>query len=121
MNTFRRASVATMLVALIAASLPTHAAIEIMEDGLDDRPNASATVTDSAIARPLMAAATVGGIAVFAATLPFSILGGNVKESAKTLVLDPADATFRRCLGCTTVQDDRKTVYQLEAGESMQQ
>lgn len=121
MNMFRRASVATMLVAFVSASLPAHAAIEIIEDGLNDRPNVSATITDSGIARPLMAAATVGGVAVFAATLPFSILGGNVKESAKTLVLDPADATFRRCLGCTTVQDDRKTVYQLEAGESMQQ
>jgi len=121
MNLFRRASVATMLVALIGASLPTYAAIEIMEDGLDDRPNVSATLSDTAIARPLMAAATIGGIVVFAASLPFSILGGNVKESAKTLILEPADATFRRCLGCTTVQDDRKMVYQLNAGESMQQ
>lgn len=121
MNMFRRASVATMLVAFISTSLPTHAAIEIMEDGLSDRPTASAALSDSAIARPLMAAATVGGAVVFTATLPFSILGGNVKESAKTLVLDPADATFRRCLGCTTVQDDQKPVYKLEAGQSMPQ
>lgn len=121
MNLFRRASVATMLIVFFSASLPTHAAIEIMEDGLNDRPTASAALSDSAVARPLMAAATVGGAAVFAATLPFSILGGNVKESAKTLVLDPADATFRRCLGCTTVQDERKTIYQLAPGESMQQ
>lgn len=121
MNTFRRASAAVMLVSLISASLPSHAAIEVMEDGLNDRPTASAAVADSAIARPLMAAATVGGVIAFAATLPFSILGGNVKETAKTLVLDPADATFRRCMGCTTVQDERKPVYKLEAGESVQQ
>lgn len=121
MNTFRRASVATMLVAFITASVPTHAAIEVMEDGLNDRPTASSSFTDGLFGRPAMAAITIGGLAVFTATLPFSILGGNVKESAKTLVLDPADATFRRCLGCTTVQDDQKPVYKLEAGQSMQQ
>lgn len=121
MNMFRRASMATMLVAFISTSLPTHAAIEIMEEGLSDRPTASTSFTDGLLGRPAMAAITVGGLAVFAATLPFSILGGNVKESAKTLVLDPADATFRRCLGCTTVQDDQKPVYKLEAGQSMPQ
>ncbi|MEC7120101.1 MAG: hypothetical protein VXW65_09395 [Pseudomonadota bacterium] len=121
MNMFRRATTAAMLITLIGASIPAHAAIEIMEDELNERPTASATLTDSALARPLMAAATVGGAAVFVATLPFSILGGNVKETAKTLVLDPADATFRRCLGCTTVQDERKNIYQLEEGEAMSQ
>jgi hypothetical protein len=111
MNTFRRTVSALMLTSLIGASIPANAATELMEDELDGRPTASAAIADAGIARPLMLAGTLGGAVVFVASLPFSILGGNVKEAAKTLIIDPANATFRRCMGCTTVQDERKTAH----------
>jgi len=54
---------------------------------------------DVLLVRPLGLASTVLGTAVFAVALPFSILGGNVKESAKKLVMEPAKFTFARPLG----------------------
>ncbi len=103
----RRIAGALTLSALLLAQ-PALAAQEIMGDELDQRPSASASVADAGIARPLMLAGTLGGAAVFLASLPFSILGGKVKEAAETLVIKPAQATFERCLGCTVVQDERK-------------
>ncbi|MCK2183887.1 hypothetical protein [Halomonas getboli] len=64
------------------------------------RPSGGAMVVDAVFARPLLAVATVGGAAVFLVSLPFSALGGNVDEAAETLIKTPAEATFRRCLGC---------------------
>lgn len=109
MNMFRRTVSVLMLTSLIGASIPAYAATEMLDDEIDGRPTAGAALADAGIARPLMLAGTLGGAAVFIASLPFTILGGNVKEAAKTLVIDPANATFRRCMGCTTVQDERKT------------
>ncbi len=54
---------------------------------------------DTFLLRPLMLVGTVAGTATFLVTLPFSALGGNVSESAETLVLEPAIYTFRRPLG----------------------
>lgn len=65
-----------------------------------ERPSGGAMVADALLARPLLAAATVGGAAVFLVSLPFSALGGNVDAAAETLIKTPAEATFRRCLGC---------------------
>ena len=36
----------------------------------------------------------------FVASLPFTFLGENVGQAGKTLVAEPAKATFVRCLGC---------------------
>lgn len=66
------------------------------------RPSGAAMTLDALIARPLLAAATVGGSAVFVVSLPFTLLGGGVGEAADTLIKTPAEATFRRCLGCKT-------------------
>ena len=56
---------------------------------------------DLVIVRPLMLGATVLGSAFWLVALPFSAAGGNVKQSAETLVIGPARTTFVRCLGCT--------------------
>jgi hypothetical protein len=71
------------------------------ESGLEEGPSGGAMVADALVARPLLAVATVGGTAIFLVTLPFSALGGNVGEAADTLIKTPAEATFRRCLGCS--------------------
>ena len=84
-------SIAVMLSLCLA--LPT-----IAEQ--DETPSALAMVGDLAVARPVGAAITVVGIATFVATLPFSVLGGNVTKAGEVLVVGPARETFVRCLGC---------------------
>lgn len=72
-------------------------------------PPAYAMVADLLIARPLGLVFTAVGTAAFVVTLPFTAIGGNVGPAADALVVEPARATFVRCLGCTTsgrVQDD---------------
>lgn len=55
--------------------------------------------TDVALARPVGAAATVAGFAIFLVSSPFSALGGNSKEAWNSLVAAPAEYTFKRPLG----------------------
>ena len=64
------------------------------------RPSAEAMVVDGLLLRPLLLASTAIGTGIFIVTLPFSLLGGNADGAAQTLVLDPAQETFTRCLGC---------------------
>ncbi|MGM0982554.1 MAG: hypothetical protein ACQEXG_03895 [Pseudomonadota bacterium] len=87
---------ALVLVALLGAS-PGVAQGERMKA----KPSGGAMIADAVIARPLLAAATVGGTAIFLVSLPFTALGGNVDGAAETLIKTPAEAAFRRCLGCT--------------------
>ena len=68
---------------------------------VEAQPSGGAMIADAVIARPLLAAATVGGTAIFLVTLPFTALGGGVDTAAETLIKTPAEAAFRRCLGCT--------------------
>ena len=56
-------------------------------------------VADAVIVRPLGVIATILGVGLFIVSLPFSALGGNVKEAGKKLVVDPAIFTFKRPLG----------------------
>lgn len=68
---------------------------------VDERPSAIEMGGD-AVLRPFLVVATVVGAGIFVVTLPFSLLGGNVVESADTLVVGPFKSTFTRCLGCTS-------------------
>lgn len=100
MNMLRSQLKQTLMIlsALILFSLPMHSqAAEI-----DETPSAAAMVFDGLIIRPLTLVATVIGTAFWIVTLPFSALGGNAGEAADVLVLEPASATFLRCLGCTS-------------------
>jgi hypothetical protein len=56
-------------------------------------------VGDLAIVRPGCFVATVIGSAVFIVALPIAMTSGSVKETADTLVVQPAQATFTRPLG----------------------
>lgn len=66
-----------------------------------DAPPAYAMIGDLLIARPLLLVGTIIGAGVFLVSLPFTALGGNVSEAGQALVVEPAQATFVRCLGCT--------------------
>ncbi len=63
-------------------------------------PDPGEVVADALIIRPLSLVATVVGTGLFIVTLPFTILGNQVDESAKAFVGVPAYHTFSRCLGC---------------------
>jgi hypothetical protein len=67
---------------------------------VDESPDPFAMVGDLVVARPIGAVMTAAGVAAFVVSLPFTALAGHVSESAETLVLGPAEATFMRCLGC---------------------
>jgi hypothetical protein len=98
MSAFRLVVAATLVMALVCPSMATEA--DMYGPGAGDEPTAAAMVADALVARPLYAAATVIGAAVFVVTLPFSAIGGNVKEASQELVTGPAQGLLTRCLGC---------------------
>ncbi len=93
-----------VLSALFMFALPTQA------EEIEETPSAAAMVFDGLIVRPVTLVATAVGTVLWVATLPFSLLGGNAGDAADTLVLEPAAATFLRCLGCT--KNGRKVEYE---------
>ncbi|HEX6591838.1 MAG TPA: hypothetical protein VF050_07555 [Moraxellaceae bacterium] len=103
----RRLIALFMSLMMLAASVPASAE-QLLDDQINERPSGMAMLGDAVVARPMGLVLTVGGLGVFLVTLPFSALGGNVGEAAKTLVANPAKATFTRCLGCTGTQDEWK-------------
>ena len=62
-------------------------------------PTGGTMLADAFMVRPFMLVGTILGAATFIVTLPFSLLGGNVGESGKTLVGEPFAYTFIRPLG----------------------
>jgi len=66
---------------------------------LNEEPTGGTMLADAFMVRPFMLVGTILGTATFIVTLPFSLLGGNSKEAAKSLVMDPAMYTFVRPLG----------------------
>ena len=89
-----RLAVSLLAITLSTTTLPSYSEI------IEEKPSAGAMLADVFVARPLLLVGTVLGTGAFVVSLPFSILGGNVGEAADTLVLEPATATFFRCLGC---------------------
>ena len=62
-------------------------------------PSAGAMIADFVLVRPVAIVALVVGSALFVVSLPFSAIGGNVKASATSLVVEPAKYSFVRPLG----------------------
>ncbi len=83
-----------------------------LAQAVEEKPTALAMTGDLLIARPFMLTITAIGGAVYIASLPFTLLGGNSEEAADVLFIKPATATFLRCLGCTKV--GRKKVVKIE-------
>lgn len=65
-------------------------------------PPAYSMIGDLLIARPFLIAGTAIGAAAFVVSLPFTALGGNVKEAGEALVVAPGREAFVRCLGCSS-------------------
>lgn len=73
-------------------------------DVVKEEPSALAMVADVVLVRPVMLAITAVGSVFFVVSLPFSLIGGNAGDAADMLVVQPANNTFVRCLGCTRVE-----------------
>ncbi|MBB3103448.1 multidrug transporter [Azomonas macrocytogenes] len=105
MKPFRsNAAVLTMTAALLA--LPTQAQVVTQNSSGDpvyisDTPKAYSMVGDLLVARPLLIGATFIGTVAFVVSLPFTAASGGVGSAGQALVLEPAEAAFVRCLGCT--------------------
>ena len=57
------------------------------------------TIADVTLVRPGCFVATVIGSAFFVIAFPFAAASGSIKETANTLVVQPAQATFTRPVG----------------------
>ena len=62
-------------------------------------PTGGTMLADAFMVRPFMLVGTILGAATWVVTLPFTLLGGNVGEAGKTLVVEPGAYTFVRPLG----------------------
>lgn len=101
MNMLHRNFLNVLLALVLAVSnavfVPAAAAADMDDNyGLS---SGEAMLADGLLVRPVMLVGTVLGIVTFVATLPFSILGGNVDEAGQALVVEPAEYTFVRPLG----------------------
>jgi hypothetical protein len=82
-----------------------------------EKPTALAMTGDAIIARPVLFVMTAVGSVLFLVSLPFSLAGGNAGEAGKVLVLQPAETTFIRCLGCKQ-PGYKKTVQEVEGSDN---
>jgi hypothetical protein len=98
MQKFSRKSFIFFLVfAFMLVSLPPG--VFAQDPLMDEQITTENMVADALIVRPLGICATILGVGFFIISLPFSALGGNVKEAGKKLIVDPAKFTFARPLG----------------------
>ena len=98
MNKFRSKTLHLLAALFLVFSTVTFSPQAFaMSAGEEDK--GPAMVGDLMFARPIGLIATVLGTGVFVVTLPLTILGGNVAEAGKALVIDPARFTFVRPLG----------------------
>lgn len=84
-------TIAAVLIAALLTSTSSYAG--------DPSNRFEAVAADIVIARPLWLAATVVGTGLFIATLPVAAMSKSVRETGRTLVAKPAQATFTRALG----------------------
>ena len=121
MNLFRSTALGLILTTGLA-SLPLSASAS--QDNVSGDPNYTlesppgyVMMGDLLIARPLLIVGTLLGTAAFIVSLPFSALGGNVKESADALVSGPGREAFARCLGCSSSAKPHGQAQQAPQGQ----
>ncbi|NVM23464.1 MAG: hypothetical protein HWN68_16995 [Desulfobacterales bacterium] len=93
----KRALVLALMITFILTTTGFQAAAT--EHDLGEEPTGLAMIVDFVFLRPLGIAAMAVGSVFFVASLPFSVLGGNVKLAFRELVGKPAKFTFARPLG----------------------
>jgi hypothetical protein len=96
MNKLFTILVASMFVATLASADNGCAPCE---DSDLTAESAFLAIGDLLLVRPVAAAGTVAGFGLFAASSPFTAMGGVVEDSYNILVQKPGEFTFDRDLG----------------------
>jgi hypothetical protein len=94
-----------ILIAFIVLAV-SSASVTPCLAGSDDQ---AKIIADVAVLRPAGLIVTAIGSVFFVISLPISAATGTVKQTAHTLVITPAKATFTRPLGQMRVQDSITT------------
>jgi len=99
MSKFRSKTLHLLASLVLVASTVLFSQQAVAESSDHKSSSGPAMVADLVLIRPIGLIATVLGSVVFVVSLPFTLLGGNVDEAAKSLVVEPAKFTFVRPLG----------------------
>lgn len=100
----RKLSIILVILTAAAAVLPTPSA-QAQQPGYyyfqryEPEPSAAWMMYDTLFERPAGVAGTVGGIALFAGTLPLTLATGTSGDAARAFIERPARWTFQRRLG----------------------
>lgn len=92
--------IVSMCLGSFSAFAATYTTTAGVESNQEQNSPAAMTV-DLFLLRPLGLVATLAGSVVFVLSWPFSALGGNSAEAWDSLVVTPAEYTFKRPLGET--------------------
>ncbi len=104
------AVLSTLVTTILLFTSPVHASESDVQmekvnkntlQARNEDPGFFTMTADLVLARPLLLVTTAVGTVIFIVSSPFSALGGNINQAADKLVLEPAKATFVRCLGCS--------------------
>lgn len=88
------------MLALTSLTLPVTASAGYYDYLMDNsEPSGGYMLADAFLVRPAALVGSLVTTATFVVTLPFSLLGGNVGDSADKLVVEPWRYTFVRPLG----------------------
>ncbi|MBW2369730.1 MAG: hypothetical protein JRH15_17810 [Deltaproteobacteria bacterium] len=88
-----------IMVAVMLMTAPLGSAAMAGSETDSEKASAEKMAVDLLVMRPLGFGSTILGTALYAVSLPFSLLGGNTKQVWETAVEKPAEFTFKRPLG----------------------
>ncbi len=88
-----------LFIIISMVSVPFVSSAGDTVDIIEEEPSAGAMFADLILIRPIGIIAAILGPCVFLVTLPFSLLGRNVKTAGKKLVVEPFKQAFFRPLG----------------------
>ena len=88
-----------MAAALMLGELPVQAQESQYFQRYEGEPSAGWMLVDTLTFRPIGMATTVGGIGLFAGTLPITLITGTAGDASRAFIEQPARWTFQRRLG----------------------
>ncbi|MFZ0243794.1 MAG: hypothetical protein WAL90_19295 [Desulfobacterales bacterium] len=88
-----------LLIALSLVLIPVGSQVMAQAEVEEANPSAGSMTYDLLVMRPLGAAATVLGSAVFVLSIPFTAISDTIPTAAEKLVTDPYHFTVTRPLG----------------------
>lgn len=99
MSRYKKSVLLFVLIVSLLVS-PLYVLTVAAANDLYEEQNGPGVMTvDLVLCRPLGFVAMLGGTLIFVVSSPFSALGGNVEEAWDSLVVNPAQYTFKRPLG----------------------